>query len=457
VGHRLLRYVSADAAADAREFLGCTLALDWMQQSKLVRSFIVQNPAGVDLPPECATLPEGAAIVEHTPLAFRNYPYEWPPGMLLAAANLTVELARGSLRAGFVLKDATPYNVIFDGCRPVFVDLLSFRRRDPREAVWQPYGQFVRTFVLPLLANRYFGLRTDEMLMAHRDGIEPERLWAMAPAYRLWFAPFLSTVTLPVLLGGRERRGGAEQYRVRHARDEQEARFLLERLFARIDRLLGRLAKRRRASQALRYMDSDHPYSDEEFARKETFVSAALERYSPRTVLDVGCNTGHFSRLAARAGARVVAIDRDEAAIDSIWRSANETGPAILPLVVDIGRPPGACGWQNAECPAFLDRARGRFDCVLMLALIHHLLVNERVPLGAILHLASELTTNLAIVEYIAPEDHNFRKIARGRDALHRDLSVENFESAASHWFEIAGAAQVNPTRRIYLLQKKGS
>jgi len=361
------------------------------------------------------------------------------------------------MRAGFALKDATPYNVIFDGCRPVFVDLLSFRRRDPREAVWQPYGQFVRTFVLPLLANRYFGLRTDEILLTHRDGLEPERLWAIAPAYRLLLAPFFSTVTLPVLLGRRKGGGGAEQYRVRHARDEQEARFLLESLFARADRLVRRVGKPRRGSQALQYMDSEHPYAVEEFARKERFVASALERYLPRRVLDVGCNTGHFSHLAARTAARVVAIDREEAAIDSLWRSACQTAPAILPLVIDIGRPPGACGWQNAECPSFLDRARGSFDCVLMLALIHHLLVNERAPLSWILQLASELTTNLAIVEYIAPEDANFRKIARGRDALHRDLTEENFELAAARWFEIAGAARVSATRRIYLLRKKGS
>jgi hypothetical protein len=31
-----------------------------------------------------------------------------------------------SLREGFGLKDATPYNVLFRGAQPVFVDLLSF-------------------------------------------------------------------------------------------------------------------------------------------------------------------------------------------------------------------------------------------------------------------------------------------------------------------------------------------
>lgn len=426
-----------------------------MSQGKLVRSVILENPSAIELPSEFSgEMPQGAVIVEHTPLCFRNYPYEWSPGMLRSAAELTLELAREAMRAGFALKDATPYNLIFDGCRPVFVDLLSFRRRDPRESVWQPYAQFVRTFVLPLLAFGYFGLRPDEILLTHRDGIEPERLAAICPGYRLLFPPFLSTVTLPVLLGGRDR-ASADRYQVRLAKDAGEAAFVLERLFARAGRLLERSRGARRRTATLNYMDSGHPYAAGELAAKERFVDSAMVRCAPRNVLDIGCNTGHFSRLAARSGARVVAIDRDEAAVDELWRSASQAALGILPLAVDIGRPPGACGWQNGECAAFLDRARGQFDCVLMLALLHHLLVNERVPLAAILQLAAELTTKWAVVEYIDPQDSNFRRIARGRDALHRDVTRQSFESAAGRWFQIADAADIGATRRIYLLQKR--
>ena len=92
-----------------------------------------------------------------------------------------------------------------------------------------------------------------------------------------------------------------------------------------------------------------------------------------------------------------------------------------------------------------------------MLAVIHHLVVNERVPLAAILRLASELTTCWAVVEYIDPADSNFRQIARGRDALHRDLTRESFESTAGEWFQIVDSAGVSATRRVYLLRKKGA
>lgn len=139
----------------------------------------------------------------------------------------------------------------------------------------------------------------------------------------------------------------------------------------------------------------------------------------------------------------------------TLWKSAGENNLNILPLVIDIARPPGACGWANREFPSFLDRAQERFDCVLMLALVHHLLVNERVPLEYIFDLIAGLTTHLAIVEYVDPSDSQFRRIARGRDALHRDLTEAGFEAAAARRFDIVDSCRITPTRRLYSLRKR--
>jgi SAM-dependent methyltransferase len=177
------------------------------------------------------------------------------------------------------------------------------------------------------------------------------------------------------------------------------------------------------------YMQNDCIYSPAEWVAKERAVATALERFQPKTVLDIGCNAGHFSRLAAQSGAAVVAIDRDPGVVGAVWNLARREGLAILPLVIDVARPPGACGWANSECSSFLDRARGNFDCVLMLALMHHLVVNERVPLNRIFELAAQLTRRWLLIEYVDPSDPQFRRIARGRDMLHRDSHTRRFRS----------------------------
>jgi SAM-dependent methyltransferase len=194
-------------------------------------------------------------------------------------------------------------------------------------------------------------------------------------------------------------------------------------------------------------------YAPAEFAAKEKFVGAALG--GATRVLDVGCNTGTFSLMAARGGAEVVAIDYDAAVVDRVWREASRERLNVLPLVVNLARPTPATGWRNGEAESFLERAAGRFDLVLMLAVIHHMLVTERVPLEEIMSLTAELTTCSAVVEYVDPADPMFRQIARGRDHLHADLNAAAFVRCAERWFAVEEALQVSPTRRLFRLQKR--
>src|ERR1019366_3194276 len=129
--------------------------------------------------------------------------------------------------------------------------------------------------------------------------------------------------------------------------------------------------------------------------------------------------TGHFSMMAARSGASVVALDYDPAVVGSVWRRASAEKLDILPLVVNLTRPTPAVGWRNGEWPSFLERAKGGFDAVFLLAVIHHMLVTERVPLAEIVDLAAELTTGYVVVEFVSPGDSMFRVLVRGRDELY--------------------------------------
>lgn len=387
--------------------------------------------------------------MEHSPIAFPNYPSEWAPTMLHAAGGLCLDLAERSLREGFVLKDATPFNIMFDGARPVFLDLLSFQRQSQLELVWRPYAQFVQTILYPLLACRYLGMRLDEIFTVNREGLETGRMRRLLPVWRLLTPPFFELVTVPSL-----RLTGS--YMPRPVADPQEAQYIQLGLFGHLRRLLRNVTGAARTKTGVaQYADQDCPYEATAFAAKEQFVSDALQRYHPREVLDVGCNTGHFSLMAAACGASVVAIDRDTESIGLLWGKARANSATVLPLVVDLARPTPAMGWENGETDSFLDRARGRFDCVLMLALLHHLMVTERIPLERIFQLAEELTTNLLIVEFVSPQDPQFALLARGREALYQDVSLPSFEAAAGRHYEILERAAISATREIFTLKKK--
>ncbi len=442
---RVLRALTAEGADTLKEFLRTGTAERATAARKLVRS----KPADADEFPDI----ECEWLIEHDRIPFPTYPYEWPPEMLHAAGSLTLELARAALQDGFGLKDATPYNVLFRGTQPVFVDVLSFERRDPLDRTWMAYGQFVRTFLLPLLAAREFGLSPELIALSRRDGIEPETLYRLAGIFRRWSPGFLSLVTLPKLLSGRS---NAETYHPAKARSAEQARYILDGVLRSCERNLEKLRPVPVKSKWTDYVETKSLYSAEDLAQKEAFVSEALELARPATVLDVGANEGRFSLLAAKKGASVVAIDSDPAVIGKVWRAASEERLDVLPLVVDLARPTPAVGWRNQECESFLDRSRHRFDMVLLLAVVHHLTVTERVPLEDLLDLVWETTREYALIEFVDSEDPMFRRIVRGREALYSHLTREEFEAAAETRFETVRSVRVGSLHRwLYLFRRR--
>jgi len=117
------------------------------------------------------------AVFEHEKIEFASYPYEWVPEMLYAAGQLTLDLSQSCLDGGYSLKNATPYNILFKGSSPVFVDLLSFERRNACDPMWKPYGQFCRTFILPLLAHKFWGVGPADIFNSRRDGLDPAEVY----------------------------------------------------------------------------------------------------------------------------------------------------------------------------------------------------------------------------------------------------------------------------------------
>ncbi len=179
-----------------------------------------------------------------------------------------------------------------------------------------------------------------------RDGYEPVDLYPYLSGFERWSAPLRSLVTLPYLLESRKRGTGAPP---KLQQEPEIAAEVLQRNLRGFGKTLHALEPKGRDSRWSGYQAAADHYSEKERQHKQEFVDRAMQLLRPGSVLDIGGNTGQYSRIAAGVGARVVAWDTDVASSDRNWREARAAGLPILPLVADVARPTPAVGWRNSR------------------------------------------------------------------------------------------------------------
>jgi len=438
-----LRRVLPAAVEETLAFLGSPLRASLEASGELVSSKIAE-------PGTHACVGPGEFWLEHPRIDPISYPWEWSTGQWRAAAELTLAIARKATDMGWALKDATPLNIVFAGGRPVLVDVLSLERRDPHSSVWLAYGQFVRTFLLPLVAQKYLRWPLQATLFS-RDGYEPRTIHeALSPWQRL-HPNLLDVVTLATVFEGS---GGGKTRSLPATRDPELATHILHK---RIDRLGKQIRGAARVGAVTRwsgYQQAATHYRPADTDEKQRFVQGVLERCRPLRVLDVGANTGTYSLMAVEAGVQVVALDNDSGAIETLWRNAAEQGRNITAMVANIARPTPAAGWRNREQLSLMDRLMGKFDLVLMLAVIHHLILREQVPLGLIGDLCAKLTRRWLVLEWVPPTDPMYQEWLRGREDLYGNLSEEDLRHAFAPFFHILERKVLGNQRVLLLFER---
>jgi SAM-dependent methyltransferase len=396
--------------------------------------------------------PEALRLI-HPKIPIPTYPWEWTPTQWLAAAELTLNLCEEAIADGWILKDATPLNVLFTGTRPIFVDILSFERRDPKSSIWLAYGQYIRTFLLPLLMDRLLSWPL-ALTLFKRDGYEPTDLYAaLSWPQRLSRGAFWP-ITLPTLLDKRKPNASPTKKPAPRMLPPDVVAAVLKRTVAKLRCQTQRAASATTSSNWSEYQATLTHYTAEQSQQKLEWVRRALETSQPDRVLDIGANTGEFSALAASTGADVVALERDQASADRLFAMARDRALPIQTIHADIARPTPAVGWENSESSALIPRLESQFDLVLMLAVIHHLILMEQIPIPAILALCHRLTRRHLVIEWVPVEDPMFQSLMRGRDSLYGALTEADLLAACAGRFHTLNRQPLENGRVLFLFEK---
>ena len=446
---RIIRGVSAEALEEFRKLESTAFYRKYREKGQLVDSQVLENDS-IPLPEEI--MQQWAGFLEHPRIPIISYPYEWTFGMLRDAALLQLNLVESAILEGMTLKDSTPYNIQFLEGRPVFIDIPSFETLPPG-APWSAYRQFCEMYLFPLMLQAYKGIHFQPMMRSSIEGIGVQamsRLFGFRDKLR-------SGVFTHVWLQAKmDSRYGSTAQNVRS--DLKSAGFNKEMILANVRKLRKLVTKLSWQGQGSEWgaYEEFHNYSESDHRRKEAFIRECVAGSEASIVCDIGCNTGQFSKIAAEQASTVLAMDLDHFAVERLYRELKETGMTrILPLVQNIADPSPSWGWRNRERVDLQTRVRP--DLVLCLALIHHVVISDNIPMDEFVTWLAGLSNQL-VIEYVSRSDNKVKTLLRNKEDNYTDYSREQLETALGRHYEIVRQqSMASGNRHLYwcrLLQK---
>jgi len=395
--------------------------------------------------------PPGTVYCLHHPrLPFISYPWEWPFSILKDAALLHLDIMESIIPKGFWLRDASAFNVQYDGKGLRLIDTLSIGRRVP-DSPWVAYGQFCSHFLAPLALAAYGDVRTLSLWRAYIDGYPLDLVRRLIPVWKL-FKPGLF---MHLFLHARFQAAADRKENIGQSNRTKKPKLHDDALIALIRSLRMTISgiKWKRKSAIWESYGDIRTYDREDLNRKAQYVKGVLEQVKPAVIWDLGANTGEFSEIVASQGGFVVSIDSDHACMEALYvKTAVTHKKNILPLVMDLANPSPGLGWDCRERLSLKDR--GPAELILALALVHHLVLSSYVPLGMIARWFSSLAEHV-LVEFIPREDPMVQKLLRNRVDNYLPYDENAFRSAFEQEFQFVNSETLGNGRTLFFFRRR--
>ncbi|MFP4006300.1 MAG: SAM-dependent methyltransferase, partial [Candidatus Hadarchaeia archaeon] len=391
-------------------------------------------------------------IIQPKELDFISYPYEWSFSQLKRAALTTLKIQKTALDFDMTLKDASAYNIQYEGYKPIFIDTLSFEEYTEGEP-WVAYRQFCQHFLAPLALMSYRDVKLNQLLRVHLDGVPLNLASSLLPMRSRLKFTLLSHIHFHARSQERYVKKSKEQSKVSVDTSKKMGRTSLLGLIDSLESAVDGLSWREEDTLWSDYYGGSSNYSNEAMEDKKRVVEKFLNEAEPEEVWDLGANIGVFSRIASNKGIRTISFDFDPACVEGNYRkNLEEEEENILPLLLDLTNPSPGIGWENQERKSLLDR--GPTDTALALALVHHLAISNNTPFRKIAHFFSKLCNSL-IVEFVPKDDSQVQMLLANRKDIFSDYTKNNFEAAFEEYFPIADSKEISDSKRtIYLMER---
>lgn len=341
-------------------------------------------------------LEEFDLVIEHELIPSVSYPHEWSFTMLKDAALCVLKLNETSLKFGFETKDCHAYNVVFHNNRPLFVDIGSFVKVPNENVNLLCYEEFLMDYFHPLKIWRSGDYYTAKRIIADETGLLPHQSYLNIqygfPLKQIGYFFTKARKGIFKALNILSRKGKIRTNTIK--RKEKQVRHLYN-----CTKALSLPVKK----------STWHNYHNEYLDAAGNVISSTkrfdrivelLNQFNVTTLTELAGNQGVVSKLLLQkvpAIQKIICTDYDENAIDLLYNSIKNNehfSDRLIPAVVNFMTPVPNYFGSNPD-------KRFASDCVLALAVTHHLILTQKFNIDVIISSIKSYTRKYLVTEFM--------------------------------------------------------
>ena len=388
---------------------------------------------------------------------FQSYPFCWSYTQWRKAIIVNLEINKIALKYGMLLKDATPFNFYFKEGRAILLDTSSFIFFK-EGAPWLAYKQFCSEFLSPIALMHYNGQIWSGMVKANLKGLPLSFVSKQLPLQSWFNLSCLLHIHMHAKYANNE--GSIEEEN--KSKSKVKEGFTKEKLLSLIDMILGTVKKWKQAYNINKHWHSYYESDIESpiyLNQKEEIITNWLYTLKPKTVIDLGANTGRFSFLAAKQVEQVISIESDYNCVDAI-ENAIDNGDLknIVVGQMDLSETTPNFGILEKEYSSIFKRLSNIHlspSLVMGLAIIHHLYITNYLSFGQITELLAKFNSKYLIIEFVPIQDSKVQLLIKNKQRDFSSYTQENFTASLLEYFKLIEVKKMEGTDRELLLFEK--
>ncbi len=378
-------------------------------------------------------------------IPFQSYPFEWSYSQWKKSLIAYIEINKIALKFGMILKDATPYNFVLYGGNSIMIDTSSFSFFEKGDK-FKAYYQFCCQFFSPFVLMHYNGQKWSKLTRTSINGFSLDFISKQLP-FKSWFN---LNILINIHFHSKFIRNNNISLENRNGFDKEK----IELIFGMILKMLLKWKQPKQLEYNWNNYYSSDIYSEAYIINKEKIVEKWIAKCLPKSVIDIGANTGKFSHIASKYVNKVIAVESNDYCVDLIESQIKiDKSTNLFTLVQDLTETTPNMGVNLKEIKSFISRSKS--EMLIALAIEHHFYLSKKLSFSQISEMYSILTTRYLITEYIPITDNNFVKLYNESCKNIIDYTFDNYVNALKLYFNVIEICALKESDRILLFLEK--